>query len=271
MHIDFTGTHAVVTGGADGIGFALAQALTRRGVAVAVLDIREDAAKDAARRLGGKAIGIGCDVSDRLSVQAACDEVIGLFGTVQHLWVNAGVGAGGRVSRLSARNADWIYGVNLHGALHSVQVFLPHIEAANGARHIGFTASSVILGHIPDGPQGAYAASKWALAGVAEAVCGEARALGIGATILCPGLINTSIWDGGRARPPRLGGVVRAPEAAGQMWRDKGMPADWVGEEAIKAAERNQLYCCPVGPENVAAFEARLQSVRSGFVVCRTP
>jgi NAD(P)-dependent dehydrogenase (short-subunit alcohol dehydrogenase family) len=266
MSEKLNGTTAVITGGADGIGFGLASALAKRGVRVALLDIREDAARAAAETLPN-AIGIGCDVSDAASLAAAADAASEILGQVNQLWVNAGVGIRGTITTASQRGLDWVYAVNVQGAINTARAFLPIVAAAKGFKHIGFTASSNTLGRLGAGPLGAYAASKWANLGIAEAVAGEASAFGIGSTIFCPGLLNTRIWDGGRARPDRFGGAVLAPEEAGEMWRTQGMPTDWACEAAINAVEAGQAYCSPVDQHSLDDFEARVAAVRAGFVI----
>lgn len=268
--MDLNGSSAVITGGADGIGLGLARALARRGVAVALIDIRADAVASAAEalRAGGAAVhGFVADVSDAEIMNDAATRVRNALGQINQLWVNAGVGVAGNLSSASRRGIDWVYAVNVAGAINTVRSFLPHVAEADGVRHVGFTASSNTLGRIGPGSLGVYGASKWASLGVAEAVAGEAEALGVGSTIFCPGLLNTRIWDGARARPEKFGGPFSMPEETGEMWRTQGMSVDWACEEAIKAVERKQAYCSPVDQHSVEEFEARVAAVRAGFVV----
>ena len=266
----FNGVCGAITGGADGIGLGLGRELGRRGARVALLDIRADAALAAAETLceeGIHAIGIGCDVTDRGMIEAAAAQVAAAFGGIGLLWANAGVGIQGQLTTVPARRLDWVYAVNVKGTVDTVQSFWPFLLAAKGVRHVGFTGSSNTLGHIPDTPLGVYAASKWATIGVAESVSAQAMGLGMGATIFCPGLLDTRIWDGGRARPAQFGGPVHQPEEAGALWRTKGMSVEWACKAAIDAAEAGSLYCCPVDQHSLDDFETRMRSVRSGFVV----
>jgi NAD(P)-dependent dehydrogenase (short-subunit alcohol dehydrogenase family) len=251
----FEGVCGAITGGADGIGLGLRHA---------------DAARAAAEALRGEgidAIGIGCDVTDRSSIEAAAADVVKALGSVGLLWANAGVGVQGHLSTVPAKHIDWVYAVNVKGMIDTVQVFWPLLLAATGERHVGFTGSSNTLGHIPDTPLGVYAASKWASIGVAESVSAQAKGLGMGATIFCPGLLDTRIWDGGRARPEQFGGPVYQPEEAGEFWRTRGMSVEWACEAAVTAAENDTLYCCPVDQHSLDDFEARMVNVRKGFVI----
>jgi NAD(P)-dependent dehydrogenase (short-subunit alcohol dehydrogenase family) len=270
MRADLYGSSAAITGGADGIGLGLARALARRGVRVALIDIRADAVRAAADDLcsgGATARGFVADVSDAAQVDDAAVRVREGFGQINQLWVNAGVGVAGGITSASRRGIDWVYAVNVMGAINTVRSFLPHVLEAEGVRHVGFTASSNTLGRMGPGSLGVYGASKWASLGIAEAVAGEAEALGISSTIFCPGLLNTRIWDGARARPEKFGGPSFRPVEAGEMWRTQGMSVDWACEEAIKAMERSQAYCAPVDQHSVEEFEARIAEVRAGLVV----
>lgn len=266
----FNGISAAITGGADGIGLGLGRELGQRGARITLLDIRADAAQQSAEMLineGIDAIGIGCDVTDTDSLESAAALLSEKRGGVGLLWANAGVGVSGHMSTIRAKHFDWVYSVNVKGTIDTVRAFWPMLCAANGTRHLGFTGSSNTLGHIGAGPLGVYAASKWATVGIAEAFAAEAASHNIGATIFCPGLLDTRIWDGGRARPERFGGPVHQPDAAGEHWRSTGMPVDWACNAAIVAAEKGDLYCCPVDQHSVDDFEKRVSNVRKGFVV----
>jgi NAD(P)-dependent dehydrogenase (short-subunit alcohol dehydrogenase family) len=266
----FQGVSCAITGGADGIGLGLARALGKRGARVALLDIRGDAVLEAAKTLtaeGIEAIGVACDITDRASIDAAAAEVAKAFGGVGLVWANAGVGIQGHMTTVPAKHLDWVYAVNVKGTIDTMQAFWPYLLAAQGTRHIGFTGSSNTLGHIPDSPLGVYAASKWASVGIGESVSAQAKGLGMGATIFCPGLLDTRIWDGARARPPQFGGPAYQPEEAGEFWRTKGMSVEWACEAAIEAAEAGTFYCCPVDQHSLDDFEARVANMREGFLI----
>ncbi len=91
---------AVITGGASGIGFATAKAMAKEGAEIAILDLDADAAKAAARKIGGKALGIGCDVTDPASVRSAFDQVVSKFGGVDIAVSNAGAAWQGTIGKV---------------------------------------------------------------------------------------------------------------------------------------------------------------------------
>ncbi len=107
----------------------------------------------------------------------------------------------------------------MRGLIDTVRAFWPMLTAAEGMKHFGVTGSSNKPGHIHNEPFNSYAATKYASIGIAESVAGEAASPGIGTTIFWAGLLNTRIWDGGRARTDKFDRVVYQPEELGGTWR----------------------------------------------------
>ncbi|MGH3306587.1 MAG: SDR family NAD(P)-dependent oxidoreductase, partial [Nocardioides sp.] len=116
----FDGRVAVVTGAARGIGFGTAQRFAEEGASVAVIDLDESAATEAAAKLslgeGQKAIGIGCDVSDTAAVEAAVDRVVSELGGIHILVNNAGVTRDNLLFKMTDEDWDMVMGVHLRGA-----------------------------------------------------------------------------------------------------------------------------------------------------------
>jgi NAD(P)-dependent dehydrogenase (short-subunit alcohol dehydrogenase family) len=259
---------AVITGGADGIGKALGRAFAAAGMKVALLDIRADAAKETAASLlanGYDVRGYACDVTLTESIEAAVDAVSADFGSVALLCANAGVGAAGGPIAAKPATADWVLSVNQKGVLDTLRLFRPLMDDAAGPRHVMVTASSASLVSPVQSRLALYGGSKHCTMGIAEAAAAELAEDGIGTTILCPGLINTRIWDGARARPDHFGGARHLPEETGEMWRREGMSVDWVADCALAAIAVGDRYCAPVDAHSVDDFEARVRAIRAGF------
>jgi NAD(P)-dependent dehydrogenase (short-subunit alcohol dehydrogenase family) len=261
----FAGRVAVITGGADGIGKALGGGLASAGLHVALLDIREDAAKDAAAEIGGDARGYGCDITLTASIEAAAAAVEADFGPIALLCANAGVGAAGGPLAAKASTIDWVLSVNQKGTLDTLRVFRPLLRDESGPRHVLVTASSASLVSPAASRLALYGGSKHCTMGMAEAAAAELAEDGIGTTIFCPGLLDTRIWDGARARPDHFGGPRYQPEETGEMWRARGMPVEWAVAEAIAAINCSDRYCAPVDAHSVDEFEARVAAIRAGF------
>jgi NAD(P)-dependent dehydrogenase (short-subunit alcohol dehydrogenase family) len=265
--IEYKGRVAVVSGGGDGIGRALVGELARRGCDVAVLDIDRDAAERVAEKaaaLGVRTTAARCDVSVLAEVEEAKSAVCDTLGAPSIIWANAGVGSMGGILTMEQRNLDWLYDVNVKGMLNVLRNFAGNLGELPGGGAIGLTAS--VSGFTPLGAYAAaYGATKHAVVGIGEALRAELAETAIGVTILCPGLINTRIWDAGRARPDRFGGETRMPNALGARWRDHGMSADWVAHEAVDAMAQGGGYVSPVDPHSQGDYAAHAERIMASF------
>lgn len=259
-----------VTGGADGIGLALARAFGRdAGMKIALIDIRKDRAGEAVAELnamGIEARGLTADVSDRAAIVAVADGLAAEGIVPRILWINAGVGAGAGVLTASPRAAEWVYGVNALGVIWTAQAFVLRMIAAGTPAHVGVTSSSAAYA-VPGAPSTIYAASKHATMGIAEALRAELEPSGIGVTIFCPGLLNTAIWDGAKARPERFGGIRHQPHERGERWRAALLP-DAVMPAVLETVASGGGYCATFTEQRgVAAHEARARAMRDAIQV----
>ena len=230
---DFSGKVAVVTGGAGGIGKAIARALLAEGAKVVVSDVEKGAIDDVVSELsktGGEIQGIVTDVSDPASVEALAEEVFGLHGKCHLLFNNAGVGAPSvNVWETTINDWKWVHGVNVMGVVHGIQSFVPRMIAGGEEGHV-INTSSGDGGIAPLGGQSVYASSKAAVSIITECLEAQFRSEGtkLSATILYPagGLLKTGIWNCDRNRPSEL-----ARE------KPSGQPEDLLGDFMKKADE----------------------------------
>ena len=203
---DLAGKTAFVTGGAGGIGLALARAFAQAGMKVMLADIEPDALQAAVKSLqeiSPDIRGTVCDVTDAASVERAAQATFDAFGHVHVVCNNAGVAAGGGIDQISLDNWRWVIDVNLMGVLHGIKSFLPHIRAHGEGGHIVNTASmagmQTGLGFSP------YGASKFAVVSMSEGLAAQLKPHGIGVSVLCPSFVRTRIGESGRNRPGRYG------------------------------------------------------------------
>lgn len=223
MQID--GAVAVVTGGASGIGRATALELARRGAQVVVADIHEDRLEEVRveiEEMGRRALTVRCDVAYDGDFEHLRSEILEELGRVDIVMNNAGVVLLGPPETIPMADWDWILQVNLYGVLRGTRAFLPHM-LERGSGHVVNTASLAGLyayawDAIP------YITGKFAVAGFTEALALYARPLGVGVTLVCPGLVATNL---------------------GETARFAGLddPSAWAQELALPA---------PVSPEEVA-------------------
>ena len=244
---DFTSKTAIVTGAGSGIGLGLARAFARNGMAVVLCDIRKDRLDDAlaqVRGLGARAIAVTTDVSDRASVENAAREAVAAFGALHVACNNAGVAMHGKpIAELSARDWEWVMGVNIGGAINGIQVFLPLIRAQGGEGHVVNTASIAGFHVHPGWNTGAYSMTKYAVVALSEALAQDLAGTPIGVSVLCPRAVDTDIHGSAANRPQRLGGPFERPENhfMADLIKD-GMHPDDVGERVIHAIRNNEFF-----------------------------
>lgn len=272
---DLVGKTAFVTGGASGIGFALAEALLGAGMNVMLADIEQDALTAAVERLrnfGPKVRGLLCDVTDPINVERAANETCETFGNVHILCNNAG---GSGIDDISLDTWRWVIDVNLMGVVYGVRSFLPRIRAHGEGGHIVNTAS--MAGLVSGLGFSPYATSKFAVVAMSEGLARQLHPLGIGVTVICPGFVRTHISGSARNRPERYGQAPALDPAspAGQLaaesarLQQSGIEPSDVAKHTLSAIRKDELYVFthPEMHEDVkkrfAAIEAAMDEAAS--------
>ena len=258
------GDWAVITGAGRGIGRWLAESFAAKGMRSCALDIDAYDAEETARLCGPEARAHGCDVSDRAETERVAQKLIAQGIEPSLLWINAGVGTADTVSGAKARTLDWLMGVNVMGPIHTAHAWLPSLKAQKGARHVGITASSASVTPV-SGPFTLYATTKQMTASIGEALMAELAEEGIGVTILCPGILNTQIWNAAQARPDRFGGARPAPAELGDHWR--AQPGPEALEQGLAQSLKNGGGWCIIPTEGDTApkMAARHEAQNKGF------
>jgi NAD(P)-dependent dehydrogenase (short-subunit alcohol dehydrogenase family) len=266
---DLEGKVAVITGGASGIGWAVARRAAADGMRIVLADIEEGPLKDAENELakqGTDAIGVVTDVSDASSVRALRDAALDRFGAVHLVHNNAGVGLGGPIWEVSEEDWRWILGVNLWGVIHGVATFVP-LLIEQGEGHVVNTAS--IAGLATAGFLGPYNATKQAVVAISETLFKDLQSVAarVGVSVLCPGFVQTRIAESDRNRPAwaperEVEGATELRAAVQQMV-GAGIAAEAVADRVLEAVRTNTFYIL-THPELTAALETRFEDIIEG-------
>ena len=234
----FNEATAIVTGGASGIGRALARELAKRGCELVLADRQIRLAEEVASEIcasGGKARAHEIDVTDYSAIEQLVLETTARTGRLDYMVNNAGIGIGGNVRHYSIKDWNQMVDVNLRGVINGVQVAY-QIMINQGFGHIVNTAS--MAGLIPSPGMVAYATTKHAVVGLSKSLRAEAASAGVYVSVLCPGVIRTPILEGGRYGRML---VEIPPEKIRQLWEKlKPMPPDVFAYKAINSIAKNK-------------------------------
>ncbi|MCW5892308.1 MAG: SDR family oxidoreductase [bacterium] len=249
-----TGTIAVVTGAASGIGRALATTLAARGCTVAGVDRDGDALADVA--LASRHVA---DVADAAAMRALAADVVARHGGVALLVNNAGVSVAGPFERVPLDDLRWIMGVNFWGVVHGCEAFLPHLRRAPTGWIINVASDFALVG-CPT--KTGYCASKFAVRGFSEALRAELYGSSIGLTVAYPGATDTAIVRRGRV-------VDTNAQAAEARLLARGRAPEAVAAAIVRAVERGRGRVLVGSETRLADLASRLAPAWTNALVAR--
>lgn len=235
----FRNANVLVTGGASGIGRALAERLAGLGANVTVIDLQADLAEQVAasiRAAGGKAVAHTLDITDYAATEALYRRVAATTGKLDFAFNNAGIWMSGDAQAFSLDDWNRLIDVNLRGTIHGTRAAYA-IMVAQGCGHIVNTAS--VAGLTPDPGCTAYATTKHAIVGLCSSLRVEAARYGVRVSALCPGVVETPLLDGGGKFGKVLDDV--GADQMRRMWAGmRPMPADAFAARALADVARNR-------------------------------
>ena len=272
---ELKGKVAVVTGGASGIGRAMAERFASEGMKVVLADVEQQALDRTESEMKAKGATVASkrtDVSRGEDVEALAKFTVETFGGVHVLCNNAGVGVGGVIWQQTVKDWEWVLGVNLWGVIHGVRVFVPIMIAQGEECHVVNTASGAGLHTRPW--LGMYCAGKHAVVALSETLCQELSLTGsrVKVSVLCPAVVNTRIGESQRNRPAPLrndddsGAAVQQMQAMEQAFRAtlaKGLPPEQVADAVLTAIQDGTFYVI-THEETKERVRARMEDILEG-------
>ena len=261
---------AVVTGGASGLGRAMALRFAREGMKIVLADIEKQALAQAEKEFrtsGFEVLAVRTDVSSGRDVEALADKAFTAFGGVHVLCNNAGVAPGGTVWEQSVKDWEWTLGVNVWGVIHGIRAFVPRMLEQNAEGHVVNTAS--VAGLLSPPGMAMYCVSKHSVVTLTECLHHDLLEFGakLRASVLCPAFVPTGISDSERNRPASL--REDKPKSATDLQREEQLrhavkagkiSAEQVAEQVIEAIATDKFYILPhqrIKP----AIETRMQDI----------
>jgi NAD(P)-dependent dehydrogenase (short-subunit alcohol dehydrogenase family) len=247
---EVAGRVAFITGAASGLGFGMAQAFVSAGMRVALADIRQDRLEEALEHFAraGKRQSvhpIRVDVTDRHAMARAADEAESVFGKVHVVCNNAGINLFNDIAAATYEDWDWVLGVNLGGVINGVHTFIPRLRRHGEGGHIVNTASMAAFIAGPNA--GIYTCSKFAVRGLTEALRYSMAPHGINVSVVCPGLVDSHIYESDELRPAHLAASSGAADVGfmtrlAELHRRAGMPPLEAGQRVLRGILRNDFY-----------------------------
>ncbi len=252
---EFEGKVAVITGAASGIGRALTEKCIAEGMHVVMADIEEAVLNTVSTELqastNNKVLPVVTNVALESELQNVLKEAVDNFGGVHLLFNNAGVGGGGNAWTATQRDWDWVMGVNLWSVIYGLRVFVPQMISQDTPCHIVNTAS--VAGLIGGSTNALYSVTKHGVVALTENLYRDLHNENtqIGCSVLCPGFVNTNIFDSGRNRPDDLQNQVAptAPTAEDEqritMFREvlnQGMQPEDIAAVVFDGIRNDRLY-----------------------------
>ena len=274
MIVDFKGKTALLTGAGSGFGLECARIGARLGMNLVLVDVQQnalDAASDELVAAGAKVLARRVDVSSAGQMEALGRDVFERFGAPHFVFNNAGVGSGGLIWENSAKDWEWVLGVNVMGVVHGVRVFTPMmIDAAKNDPawygHIVNTASMAGLLNPPN--MGVYNVSKHAVVSLSETLYQDLSLVTdqIGASVLCPFFVATGIHQSHRNRPAELDAekptrsqMIQQAMTGKAVESGKVSAAD-VAQLVFDAISNNQFYIYS-HPKAIKSVQTRLEDI----------
>lgn len=274
---DFAGKTAVISGGAEGIGFSVAQAVGKQGMNVVIADIDEAQLKRAQSELEAlniNVLALTMDASKQDQWHKVAEQAEARFGKIHMLVNNAGVGGTpGAIEQTDDKDWRWVLDVNLMGVIYGAEAIVPRIKRHGEGGWVINVASMAGMMGVPFA--GSYTATKVAVVGMSESWHAELKPHNIQVSVLCPAFVKTRINLSQRNKqseyknPKQASGKESSTDLSGmgehmQKVIDAGLDVEIVGKRVVEAISAGELYIF-THPNYRKAVQARFKAIDDAF------
>ncbi len=276
MITDFKGKTAVLTGAGSGFGLECARIGAKLGMNLVLADVQRDALDKAVAEvtsMGAQVLPFQLDVSKAAQVEAMGAATLARFGAPHLVFNNAGIGAGGLIWENTAKDWEWVLGVNVMGVAHGVRVFTPMmLEAAkNDSEYQGHIVNTASMAGLLNAPNmGVYNVSKHAVVSLSETLYQDLQLVTdqVSASVLCPFFVPTGISLSHRNRPEEF--KQRDVKPSKSQMISQAMSEKAVGSGKVSAADVAQMVFDAVAqgkfyiyshPKAISSVQTRLEDV----------
>jgi NAD(P)-dependent dehydrogenase (short-subunit alcohol dehydrogenase family) len=268
----FAGKTAVISGGAEGIGLSIAEALGEQQMNIVLADIDPENLEKARVGLesaGVQVLAVALDVADEVQWQTVAEQAVARFGKIHMVVNNAGVGGeSGSLEKEQTQSWQWALDVNLMGVMYGAKVMVPLINLHGEGGWIVNVASMAGMGGVPY--NGAYTATKSAVVALSESWAGELQRKGINVSVLCPAFVKTRIYESERNRPLQYqtdsANTAKTPSAPNKTKAmvENGIDVSIVGKRVVEALNEGELYIF-THPNYRSVVQQRFEAIDAAF------
>ena len=273
----YNGKTAVISGGAEGIGLSMADALGEQGMNLLLADINEAKLAEAHTNLSAKGYSVSTikmDVTSPADWQATADKALAEFGKIHMVINNAGVAsAPGPIEKTNHSDWRWVLDVNLMGVIYGAEAMIPHIKEHGEGGWMINTASMAGMQGVPYA--GSYTATKVAVVGMSEAWAAELSKHKIHVSVLCPAFVQTRIHLSGRNRQTEYvnqeTNLAKQSQSTSKNTKntakelvENGIPVEIVGKRVVEALNNKELYIF-THPSHRRTLQERARRIDEAF------
>ncbi|MDC1387384.1 SDR family NAD(P)-dependent oxidoreductase [Gammaproteobacteria bacterium] len=269
----FEGKTAVISGGAEGIGLSIAQALGDQKMNIVIADIDQENLQKAGSELEAAEISVltvALNVADEAQWQEVANQALARFGKIHMVVNNAGVGGDtGPIENQDKKGWQWALDVNLMGVVYGAKIMTPLIKEHGEGGWIVNVASMAGMGGVPY--LGAYTATKAAVVALSESWAGELEEKGIHVSVLCPAFVQTRIHESERNRPEqyqsdelRTSNENSFANSSKQMV-ENGIEVSIVGKRVVEALNDGEFYIF-THPNYRPIMQGRAAAIDTAFI-----